>query len=116
MTKTKFDEFVGLDDEARAKALKRCELSDKKKEERWKATKKRQEEYEAKKKERIVEKEKADAKGKGKKRKAEAPIAEQATSNGALKDNSSSFLLTQDRLWHGLPPQVPDLDLVASVD
>jgi len=56
-----FDEFAGLDDDAQAKALKRREFSDKKKEERWEEARKKQEENEAKRKERIAEKGKADA-------------------------------------------------------
>jgi len=98
--------------------LKRRELSDKKKEERWVEAKKKQEENEVKRKERIAEKEKADAqiKRKGKKRKAETPITVQATSDGAVKDTSSSFSLTQDRLRHCHKPHVPKLAMVAPIN
>lgn len=115
------DDFAGLDADAREKALKKRERSEMKKVEKWESTKKKTEENKAKKEARDAEKAqaektKSEQKGKGKKRKAETAATEPATSDGALKDTSSSASLTQEKLKHGLPPEVHDLQALPNVD
>ena len=50
-TQSQFDEFIGLEGEARSKALKKRELEDKKKLEKWELAKKKLEDNELKKRE-----------------------------------------------------------------
>jgi chromatin remodeling complex protein RSC6 len=118
VVETEFDEFAGMDEETRAKAIKRREVSDKKKEDQWAEAKKKSEENEAKKKEQRVEKAKATAKdkSKGKKRKLETSNPNQATSDGVVKDTLSGFSLTQECLLHGLPAQDQGLESSRLVD
>lgn len=107
----KFDEFAGLDPEARAKAIAKRDAFDKKKLERLEEAEKKTDEMKLKRLATKAEKEQEKANKKGKKRKAETPLQEPATSTADLKDTSSSFSLTQDRLVLGLTPtlhQNPD--------
>jgi len=113
-----FDEFARLDAKARVKVMKKRELFDKKKEEKWETAKKKLEDNKVKKREKKLEKAKTDSetKQKGKKRKAETPIVDQVSSDGAVKIGSSGFALTQSLLLHGLPPLVIDLASETPID
>lgn len=111
-----FDEFAGLDVEAKAKAIARREAADRKKEERWEEAKKKNAENLKKKEVAKAVKEQEKAKRKGTKRKAETPLQDQATSGGDTKATSSGFSLTQERLVHGLTPTTANIDPVPDID
>jgi hypothetical protein len=111
-----FDEFAGLDPEARAKAIKRREASDKKKVDRWEEAKKKTEDNKKKRLAAQAEKEQEKGKKKGLKRKAETPLAEPAASAADMRDSSSGFSLTHERLLHGPTATEYNLDPVPDID
>jgi len=108
-----FDEFAGLNPEARAKVNKRWKLSNKKKVNKLDITKKKTKENKKKRLAIQIEKEQVKDKKKGTKRKVETPMVESATS---AMDTSSGFNLTQGRLVHGLTPTTKTLNLVPDID
>ena len=108
-------EFLGLDNVAKTKAVKRCELSDRKKLEKLNEAKRRTEEHEQKKLQARLEKEKEKEKEskKGTKRKASTACDEPASSGVHM---SSGFSLTQERLVHGRTPTKKTLSPIADID
>lgn len=115
-TEPEFDEFAGLDPEAKAKAIQRREAADKKKEDRWEEARKKTEENKKKKELAKAEKEQEKVKKRGTKRKAETPVQDHATSAVDTKGTSSGFSLTQERLVRGLTPTNANLEPVPDID
>jgi hypothetical protein len=116
VVESEFDEFAGLDPEARYRAIKRREASDKRKLEKLEDAKKKTEENKRKRLAAQAEKDQEKAKKKGTKRKAETPLQEPATSAADMKEGSSGFSLTQERLVHGLTPTTHNLDPIPDID
>lgn len=112
----KFDEFVGLDGDAKAEAISRREVVDKKKKEKWEEAKKKTEENKMKREAAKAKKEKEKAKKRGTKKKAKIPMQDQPTSGADMKATLSGFSLTQDRLVHDLTLTTTNLDLVFDID
>ena len=106
-------EFSGLDNVAKTKAIKRRELSDRKKIEKLDEAKRRTEEHEQKKLHSRLEKEKEKESKKGTKRKTNT-ICDEPASSGV--HTSSGFSLTQERLVHGLIPTKKTLSPIADID
>jgi len=111
-----FDQFKGLDPDAKDKDIKKLEASDKKKLERLEEAKKKTEENKKKRLEAQAEKEKEKSKKKGSKRKVETPMQGLATSTTNIKEGSSGFSLTQEHLVYGLTPTVQTVDPVSDTD
>ena len=86
-----FDEFAGMDPEARAKAARKREAADKKKVEKWNDAEKKAQENKRKRAATQAER----AKKKASKRNGEAAAAEPASSAGGHVETSSGFSLTQ---------------------
>ena len=95
MVELEFDEFAGMDPEARAKAARKREVADKKKVEKWNDAKKKAQENKRKKVVAQAEKEQERAKKKASKRNGEAAAVEPASSAGGHVETSSWFSLTQ---------------------
>jgi len=89
-----FDEFTGLDAEAKEKAIKKRELSDKKKVDKVEEAKKKSEEN----------LKRAEEKKKRRLSKDDTPLPEPATSAAEANLSLSGFSLTQQRLEHGMTP------------
>ena len=106
-------EFSGLDNVAKTKAVKRRELSDKKKIEKLDEAKRKTEEHGQKKLNARLEKEKEKESKKGTKRKANTTCDEPASSG---VHTSFGFSLTQERLVHGLTPTKVTLSPIADID
>lgn len=111
-----FDEFKGLDEEARGKAIKKRDALDQRKVARLEEAKKKTGESKKKKMEAKALKEKEKATKAGMKRKASTPVQEPATSTANQKEGSSGFSLTQECLVHGLAPTLQTLDPVPDTD
>jgi len=116
-----FHEFARLDVDARAKAIKRRETSNKKKVERLEEAKKKSEETKKKRLATQSEKEKAKkrndkVKRGGKKRKADTSNLEPVASTVDMREGSSGFSLPQDRLVHGLTPTSQSFPPVLNTD
>ena len=103
-------EFSGLDNVAKTKAVKRRELSDRKK---LDEAKRRTKEHEQKKLQARLEKEKEKESKKGTKRKASTACDEPASSG---VHTSSRFRLMQERLVHGRTPTKKTLSPIADID
>ena len=116
MVGPEFDEFAGMDPEARAKAAKKREAADRKKVEKWNDAEKKAQENKRKRAATQAEKEQERAKKKASKRNGEAAAAEPASSAGGHVETSSGFSLTQQRLLHGLTPSAQKVDPVLDVD
>ena len=116
MVEPKFDEFAGMDPEARAKAARKREAADRKKVEKWNDAEKKAQENKRKRAAAQAEKEQERAKKKASKRNGEAAAAEPASSAGGHVETSSGFSLTQQRLLHGLTPSAQKVDPVPDVD
>ena len=112
----KFDEFVGMDLEARTKAVRKREAVDRKKVEKWNEAEKMAQENKRKRAAAQAEKEQERAKKKASKRNGEEVAPEPATSAGGHVETSSRFSLTQQQLLHGLTPSAQKVDLVPDVD
>lgn len=100
-----FDEFHALDIEARTKAIAKRDASNKKKVERLEDAKKRTTKNKVKRLASKTEK----AKKKGMKRKPESLLLELANSVAEVREESSGFSLTQDRLVDGLTPTIMNI-------
>ena len=98
MVDPKVPEFSGLDNVAKTKAIKRRELSDRKKIEKLDEAKRRTKEHEQKKLHARLEKEKEKESKKGTKKKASIACDEPTSSGVHI---SSGFSLMQERLVHG---------------
>ena len=103
MVESKSDEFVGMDPEARTKAVRKREAADRKKVEKWNEAEKKAQENKKKRAAAQAEKEQERAKKKASKRNGEAAAAKPATSAGGHVE-TSGFSLTQQQLLHGLTP------------
>ena len=95
MVEPKFDEFAGMDSEARAKAARKREAADRKKVEKWNDAEKKAQENKRKRADAQAEKEQERAKKKASKRNGEAATAEPTSSAGGHVESSSGFSLTQ---------------------
>ena len=109
----KVPKFSGLDNVAKTKAVKRRELSDRKKIEKLNEAKRRIEENQQKKLSTRLEKEKEKENKKDTKKKASTACDEPASS---VVDTSFGFSLTQERLLHGLTPTTKTIDPIANMD
>ena len=116
MVEPKFDEFAGMDPEARTKAARKREAADRKKVEKWNDAEKKAQKNKRKRAAAQAEKEQERAKKKASKRNGEAATAEPASSAGGHVESSSGFSLTQQRLLHGLTPSAQKVDPVPDVD
>ena len=111
-----FDEFAGMDPEARTKAVRKREATDRKKVEKWNEAEKKAQENKRKRAVAQAEKEQERAKKKASKRNGEAAAAEPTSSAGGHVETSSGFSLTQQRLLHGLTPSAQKVDPIPDVD
>ena len=111
-----FNEFAGMDPEARAKAARKREAADRKKVEKWNDAEKKAQENKRKRAAAQAEKEQERAKKKASKRNGGEAAAEPASSAGGHVETSSGFSLTQQRLLHGLTPSAQKVDPVPDVD
>ena len=111
-----FDEFAGMDLEARAKAARKREAADRKKVEKWNDAEKKAQENKRKRAAAQAEKEQERAKKKASKKNGDAATAEPASSAGGHVETSSGFSLTQQQLLHGLTPSAQKVDPVPNVD
>jgi len=109
-----YDEFVGLDKEA--KAMKRHEIFDKKKLEKLDETKKKSEENQKKRLVVVVEKEQEKVKKGGKKKKPKIPGPEPAYSVEDVPEGSFGFSLTQEHLVQGMTASTKNLPPVVDID
>ena len=116
MVEPEFDEFAGMDPEARAKATRKREAANRKKVEKWNDAEKKAQENKRKKAAAQAEKEQERAKKKASKRNGEAATVEPASSAGGHVESSSGFSLTQQRLLHGLTPSAQKVDPVPDVE
>ena len=107
------DEFAGLDPDAHAKAVKRKELADKKKQGRLEEVKRKNEENRKRKAAAQAERDVERARKKALKRKHVTPTSNPTTSGA---ETSSGFSLTQEKLLHGLLPAVQNVDPPPNVD
>ena len=107
------DEFAGLDPDACAKAMKRKELADKKKQGRLDDAERKNEENTKRKTAAQAERDVEKARKKALKRKPHTPTQNPTTS---AAETSSSFSLTQEQLLHGLMPAVQIVDPPPHVD
>ena len=94
---SEFDEFVGMDPEARTKAARKNEAADRKKVEKWNEAEKKAQENKRKRAAAQAEKEQERAKKKASKRNGKGAAPEPATSGGGHVETSSGFSLTQQR-------------------
>ena len=113
MVDPKVPEFSSLDNVAKTKAVKRRELSNRKKLEKLDEAKRKTKEHEQKKLQARLEKEKEKESKKGTKRKASTACNEPASSG---VHTSSRFNLTQERLVHGRTPTKKTLSPIADID
>ena len=116
MVEPKFDEFAGMNPEARAKAARKREAADRKKVEKWNDAEKKAQENKRKRAVAQAKKEQERAKKKASKRNGKAVAAEPTRSAGGHVETSSKFSLTQQRLLHGLTPSAQKVDPVLDVD
>ena len=107
------DEFAGLDPDARAKAVKRKELADKKKQGRLEEAERKNEENRKRKAAAQAERDVERARKKALKRKPVTPTPNPTTSGA---ETSTGFSLTQEKLLHGLLPGVQNVDPPPNVD
>ena len=107
------DEFARLDPDARAKAVKRKELADKKKQGRLEEAERKNEENRKRKAAAQAERDVERARKKALKRKPVTPTPNPTTSGA---ETSFGFSLTQEKLLHGLLPAVQNVDPPPNVD
>ena len=107
------DEFAGLDPDACAKAVKRKELADKKKQKRLEEAERKNEENRKRKAAAQAERDVERARKKALKTKPVTPTPNPTTSG---PETSSGFSLTQEKLLHGLLPVVKNVDPPPNVD
>ena len=94
MVEPEFDEFAGMDPEARTKAAKKREATDRKNVEKWNEAEKKAQENKRKRAVAQAKKEQERTKKKASKRNGEAAAVEPTSSAGGHVETSSRFSLT----------------------
>jgi hypothetical protein len=114
-----FDEFAGLDDNAKSRAIKRREAANKRKVDKLEEARKLSEDSKKRKLEKLAEKDSKKGKKRVSKKKVEKKSVEEdepTESNVYLKEESSGFSLTEERLLHGPSPTFRNIAPVPALD
>jgi len=120
VTNTEFDKFAGLDPEAKAKAIKTREVSEKKKVDKLKEANRKSKENQMKaeenKKKRQLEKQQEKEKEKRRVSKDDTVVPELATSKAGMNIRSFGFSLTHERLVQGMTPSAKTVIPAAGIN